>query len=66
MTTSSLSQVVLYHDQLGKNVWRSGNEGKSWEIVDGVPMGQSLLVVEHPYDSKIVRRSTHALYFWRY
>ncbi|SCZ93735.1 BZ3500_MvSof-1268-A1-R1_Chr6-3g08852 [Microbotryum saponariae] len=45
--------VVIYHDQIGKNVWRSSDEGKKWDIISGVPLGQAMLVIDHPYDSHI-------------
>ncbi|GAA6042590.1 hypothetical protein JCM8097_003146 [Rhodosporidiobolus ruineniae] len=47
------SPVVLYHDQLGRNIWRSTDEGKEWKILDGVPHGESYMLLEHPYDAKI-------------
>ncbi|GAA5827143.1 hypothetical protein JCM3770_007150 [Rhodotorula araucariae] len=47
------SPVVLYHDQVGRNIWRSSDEGKEWVIIDGVPHGESYMLFEHPYDVSI-------------
>ncbi|KAI5476446.1 signal sequence binding protein [Pseudohyphozyma bogoriensis] len=47
------TSVVMYHDQLGKNIWRSQDEGKTWKILDNVALGEALLLLEHPYDNKI-------------
>ncbi|GAA6008486.1 vacuolar protein sorting/targeting protein 10 [Rhodotorula paludigena] len=47
------SSVVLYHDQIGRNVWRSTDEGKKWEIIDGVPHNEAYMLVDHPYDKSI-------------
>ncbi|GAA6062486.1 hypothetical protein JCM10212_001859 [Sporobolomyces blumeae] len=47
------SPVVLYHDQIGRNVLRSSNEGKKWDHIGGVPKGEALLLIEHPYDNSI-------------
>lgn len=44
----------MYHDQTSKNVWRSGDEGATWNIIEGVPLGSASMVLDHPYDSKIV------------
>jgi Sortilin, neurotensin receptor 3, len=50
-------QVVLYHDSVERQTWRSQDEGASWELLDSVPSGESWSVVEHPYDNRIVRSS---------
>lgn len=47
------TRVLLYHDAVARNVWRSPDEGKTWAIVPGVPTGQAYQVVEHPFDSRI-------------
>lgn len=52
---SAALQVVMYHDSVSKNVWRSADEGKGWEIIKGVPHGEALMLIDHPYDTKIVR-----------
>ncbi|SCV67566.1 BQ2448_5177 [Microbotryum intermedium] len=46
-------RIVIYHDQIGNNVWRSSDEGKRWDIISGVPLGQAMMVIDHPYDSHI-------------
>jgi hypothetical protein len=52
-------QTVLLHDSAARTTWRSADEGKTWAPVDGVPAGDSWLVVEHPFDTTIVRQ-THS------
>ncbi|GAA5912886.1 vacuolar protein sorting/targeting protein 10 [Sporobolomyces salmoneus] len=47
------SPVVLYHDQIGRNVLRSPDEGKKWDHINGVPKGESIMLIEHPYDNSI-------------
>lgn len=47
-------QVVLYHDAMQGVVWRSEDEGKSWNFVDGVKKGSAWMLVEHPYDNRAV------------
>ena len=41
---------------------RSPDEGKTWGIIAGVPLGEALVVIEHPYDSKIVRNPPSSLH----
>ncbi|ORY88169.1 putative signal sequence binding protein [Leucosporidium creatinivorum] len=45
--------VVMYHDSVSKNVWRSADEGKGWKVIDGVPHGEAMMLVDHPFDTKI-------------
>ncbi|GAA6013403.1 hypothetical protein JCM11491_006065 [Sporobolomyces phaffii] len=47
------SPVVLYHDQVGRNILRSPDEGKRWDLISGVPKGDALMLIEHPYDNSI-------------
>lgn len=44
----------MYHDSVSKNVWRSTDEGKGWKVIDGVPHGEAMMLVDHPFDTKIV------------
>ena len=48
-------QIILYHDAVAKNVWRSDNEGKGWKRIQGVPDGEAAQVIEHPFNSRVVR-----------
>jgi hypothetical protein len=48
-------QSVLYHDPLLQNVYRSDNEGKSWQLIVGVPDGDASQLIEHPSDNSVVR-----------
>lgn len=46
------SSVVLWHDADAGTVYRSDNEGKTWEAVKGPRAGAAYLLIEHPYDTK--------------
>ncbi|KAM0787341.1 hypothetical protein ACM66B_003430 [Microbotryomycetes sp. NB124-2] len=46
------SSVVIYHDQIDKNVYRSADEGKTWKVVNGVPSGQAAIILDHPHDPR--------------
>lgn len=55
------SPVLMYHDAVARNVWRSPDEGKTWSVVDNVPEGEATAVIEHPADtltSYILTKST--------
>ncbi|GAA5980381.1 hypothetical protein JCM11641_001783 [Rhodosporidiobolus odoratus] len=47
------SPVILYHDPHSLSVYRSPDEGKSWDLVNGVAKGEAHLLVEHPWDGSI-------------
>ncbi|GAA5949701.1 hypothetical protein JCM10213_001361 [Rhodosporidiobolus nylandii] len=47
------SPVVLYHDQLSRSVYRSPDEGKTWDLVSDVPKGEAYVLFEHPGDGSI-------------
>lgn len=47
-------QIILYHDAVAKNVWRSDDEGKGWKRIQGVPDGEAAQVIEHPFNSRVV------------
>lgn len=49
------AQVVMYHDETSRNIWRSPDEGKTWNIIGGVPQGEAHMFIEHPFDTRIVR-----------
>lgn len=46
------STILFYHDQLNRNVYRSADEGRTWNVVPGVPLGQAHQLVEHPADPR--------------
>lgn len=54
LPVARLLQVVLYHDQISRNIWRSPDEGRTWKHLDTVPEGSSYVVVEHPFDTSVV------------
>jgi hypothetical protein len=47
-------QSVIYHDSFEGNVYVSQDEGKTWELAD-MPRGRAEMVIEHPFDHRIVR-----------
>ncbi|GAA5934219.1 hypothetical protein JCM1841_004702 [Sporobolomyces salmonicolor] len=59
------SPVVLYHDQIGRNVLRSADEGRRWDHINGVPKGEALMLIEHPYDASIAFILTSATTHYR-
>lgn len=50
-----LLQSVLYHDAVEGNVYLSEDEGKTWNLVNGIPREEASLLMEHPFDNRIVR-----------
>lgn len=51
----SLRQDAIYHDVVKGNVLVSPDEGKTWKQADGVPEGEAAMVIEHPFDNRLVR-----------
>ncbi|KAG0252396.1 vacuolar protein sorting/targeting protein PEP1 [Actinomortierella ambigua] len=43
------SAVVLYHDR-AHDLWRSPDEGRSWELVEGIPRERISRLVMHAFD----------------
>ena len=54
MLTFCNTQNAIYHDVVEGNVYVSPDEGKSWALARDVPEGQAAMVIEHPFDSKVV------------
>ncbi|KAK4055938.1 vacuolar protein sorting/targeting protein PEP1 [Microbotryomycetes sp. JL221] len=46
------SSVVMYHDQIDRNVYRSPDEGKTWAVIKGVPSNQAVVIIDHPHDPR--------------
>ncbi|ELU44262.1 signal sequence binding protein [Rhizoctonia solani AG-1 IA] len=46
--------AVLYHDSAQANVYLSEDEGKNWSKVKGVPDGHALVLVQHPFNNRMV------------
>ncbi|OCH85342.1 Oligoxyloglucan reducing end-specific cellobiohydrolase [Obba rivulosa] len=42
---------VIYYDVVEGNVHVSQDEGKSWNLADGLPRGEAAMVIEHPFDN---------------
>ncbi|CAO1617832.1 unnamed protein product [Sympodiomycopsis kandeliae] len=59
------STVVLYHDSIRGNVYRSQDEGKSWAQVSGPPDGNAYMLVEHPYDKRMAFILSSSKIHWR-
>jgi hypothetical protein len=47
-------QSVLYHDAVEGNVYLSEDEGRKWSLMTGIPRGEASMLVEHPFDNRIV------------
>lgn len=37
----------------------SSDEGKSWSVTSDIPQGKAMIVIEHPFNNRMV----HTLYF---
>ncbi|KIM90139.1 hypothetical protein PILCRDRAFT_811868 [Piloderma croceum F 1598] len=44
--------TVIYHDIIKGDVYVSQDEGKNWELANGVPPGHASMVFEHPFDNR--------------
>ncbi|KAG9119422.1 vacuolar protein sorting/targeting protein PEP1, partial [Ceratobasidium sp. 392] len=47
------TSTILYHDSVEGNVWMSEDEGRSWAKVEGVPSGDAMILVEHPFENRM-------------
>ncbi|KAG9121762.1 vacuolar protein sorting/targeting protein PEP1, partial [Ceratobasidium sp. 392] len=47
------TSTILYHDSVEGNVWISEDEGRSWAKVEGVPSGDAMILVEHPFENRM-------------
>ena len=56
---------MLYHDQMGRNVWRSDDEGKTWGPIGDVPRGDAYMLIEHPHDNRVAYILTAGTTHWR-
>jgi hypothetical protein len=54
LTSSCCCQTVLYHDSVEGNVYVSEDEGKSWNQAAGVPPNHALMLIEHPFENRMV------------
>jgi photosystem II stability/assembly factor-like uncharacterized protein len=59
------SPVVLYHDSMRGTVYRSPDEGKTWQQVSGIPSGQAYMLMEHPYDKRMAFILSSGKTHWR-
>lgn len=59
------ASVVFYHDSVKGDVWRSEDEGKTWQMVNGPPSGSAYMLIEHPYDRNMVFILSNAKKHWR-
>jgi hypothetical protein len=58
------SDVILFEDEISRNVWRSEDAGVTWGVVDGIPKQKTLLVVMHPSDAKRAYALTNGRSHW--
>ncbi|CAG8680775.1 7423_t:CDS:2, partial [Acaulospora colombiana] len=49
---------VLYLDSMEGNVWLSEDEGKIWRLINDVPRGEAVQLIEHPFDNRMKRNIT--------
>lgn len=47
-------QTAIFHDSMEGNVYVSLDEGKTWNLADGVPTGEAAMFIEHPVDNRYV------------
>ncbi|KAG8692567.1 vacuolar protein sorting/targeting protein PEP1, partial [Ceratobasidium sp. 394] len=59
------TSTILYHDSVEGNVWISEDEGRSWAKVDGVPSGQAMILVEHPFENRMAFILGETTKHWR-
>ncbi|KAE9394646.1 VPS10 domain-containing receptor SorCS1 precursor, partial [Gymnopus androsaceus JB14] len=45
------TSTAIYHDVIEGIVYISQDEGKSWGPAAGIPQGEAVMVIEHPFDS---------------
>ncbi|KAF5354534.1 hypothetical protein D9758_011247 [Tetrapyrgos nigripes] len=43
---------VVYFDSVEGNIYVSQDEGKSWNIADGIPKHEALMFIEHPFNNQ--------------
>ena len=54
MYNSFSFKVAVYHDSQHRNLYVSTDEGKSWNLADGIPKGAASMVIAHPHDNRYV------------
>ncbi|POV95013.1 hypothetical protein PSTT_16517 [Puccinia striiformis] len=57
--------IILSHDSILREVWRSTDEGKSWNLISTVPTGDAWLVVEHTWDNRVAFILSRGSKHWR-
>ena len=57
------SDVIMFEDRVGRQVYRTDNAGEKWEPVTAIPQGKLLELQMHPFDNKrayvITEEKTH-------
>ena len=48
------STAVVYHDVVEGAIWVSQDEGRYWKLADDIPKGKAAMVIDHPFDNRIV------------
>ncbi|CAH7670748.1 hypothetical protein PPACK8108_LOCUS5483 [Phakopsora pachyrhizi] len=59
------SPVILSHDSVSRQVWRSKDEGKTWSLVPTVPKGEAWILVEHGWDNRVAFILSKSNKHWR-
>jgi len=57
--------IILSHDSILRQVWRSTDEGKTWNLISAVPSGDAWLVVEHSWDNRVAFILSRGSKHWR-
>ncbi|EFP90660.1 vacuolar protein sorting/targeting protein PEP1 [Puccinia graminis f. sp. tritici] len=57
--------IILSHDSILREVWRSTDEGKTWNLISAVPTGDAWLVVEHSWDNRVAFILSRGSKHWR-
>lgn len=57
--------IILSHDSITRQVWRSRDEGKSWSIIPNVPSGHAWVLVEHAWDNRVAFILSRGSQHWR-
>jgi len=58
------SDVILFNERGGHDVYRSGDAGESWAKVEGPPHGKLYEMIMHPFDKKRAYYLTRGLEHW--
>ncbi|KAF8962397.1 vacuolar protein sorting/targeting protein 10 [Flammula alnicola] len=46
------TESAIFHDSMDGNLYVSLNEGKTWNLADGIPSGKVMMVFDHPVNNR--------------